>query len=127
MQGSTSGPRRVFAALGIAAALMAVGAGIAAAVGNGTEGELNYQRETFTLVGTTPGMVQFDQRKVKCIDGRHVTGGGSENLDTQGGAFDGRPYDGPDGDKVPDDGWMVDTSIYGENTGRVAVYAICDD
>jgi hypothetical protein len=106
---------------------MAVGAGIAAGVGNGTEGELNYQKETFTLVGTTPGVAQFDTRKVKCIDGRHVTGGGSESIDSQGGAFDGRPYDGPDGDKVPDDGWKVDTSIFGENTGRITVYAICDD
>jgi hypothetical protein len=127
MQGSLSCPKRAFTALGIAVALMAVGAGIAMAVSDGTAGELNYQRETFTVVGTNSGGFTNEVRKVKCIDGRHVTGGGFEPLDGLADAQNGRPYDGRDGDAIPDDGWAVTSSVYGNNTGEIAVYAICDD
>ena len=119
---------RLFAAVGVlAVALMGIGAGIVTAVSNGTAGELNYQKKTFTVVGTESGASTESERRVRCIDGRHVTGGGFEDNEQFAGAGEGHPFDGADGDTVPDDGWEVTTSVFGENSGKVTVYAICDN
>lgn len=64
----------------------------------------------------------------KCPRGEPVVGGGS----LAGGAFDSdirlntsRPYDGPDGNAAPDDGWSayVDNRGFGDET--LTAYAIC--
>lgn len=128
MQRVSSSRVRVSAVIGLLAiTLMAAGAGIVEAVSSGTAGELNYQKKTFAVTGTDPGGPTFSNRKVACIDGRHVTGGGSEGDGQFASADGGRPYDGADAGAIPDDGWMVTASIFGERTGSITVYAICDN
>lgn len=119
---------RVLVTVGVAAgALAAIGAAVTMAVSAGTAGELNYQVKTFTIEGTKSGGSSFFTRKANCPPDRHVTGGGFEGDREFASGFDGRPFDGADAGTVPDDGWAITASIFGENTGEVTVYAICDD
>src|SRR5687768_8954759 len=115
----TRGPSRLRALViggAIAAVFTAVGVGVAVAVNAGTAGELNYQKKTFTLTGTSPGVSQSFTKKVSCPASRHVTGGGIEG-DGSAGANDGRPFDSGDAGSVPDDGWAVTASVFGTNSG----------
>ena len=118
---------RVLIVVGVTTAVMAaVGVGVAIAVNGGTAGELNYQRSTFSLTGTQPGQTQSFQKKERCPANRHVTGGGFDG-DNNANAQEGRPFDGSDAGTVPDDGWAVTATIFGTNSGKVTVWAICDD
>jgi hypothetical protein len=108
---------------GAAIAIAALGAGVAMAVNLGTAGELNYQRETYTIQGTNSQ--NYFTRRATCPASRHVTGGGFEAVN--GNGEDPRPFDGGDAGTVPDDGWAVTLEIGSGTTGELTVYAICDD
>jgi hypothetical protein len=112
----------VLAALGGVLAIMAVGAGIALAVSQGTAGELNYQRtETAISSGDTITL------KARCPSTRHVTGGGYEKESAGTRVNASRPFDSGDSGLVPDDGWEVEFGAPSGGKTIVAVYAICDD
>jgi len=112
----------VLAALGGVLAIMAVGAGIALAVSQGTAGELNYQRNETAVSGPVNQTV-----KARCPQLRHVTGGGYEHV-SEVEVEASRPFDSGDAGTVPDDGWEVEFAPSGAAVEEfVAVYAICDD
>lgn len=63
--------------------------------------------------------------KVSCPAGTHVTGGGEENENGYAGLFllGSEPFDGPDSNRTPDDGWKVTYDNVGGNS--VTVHAVC--
>jgi len=65
--------------------------------------------------------------KVRCADRQHVSGGG---IAVNGPADEShfavsRPFDGPDADKVPDDGWLATVSNDGAAARTARGMAIC--
>jgi len=66
-------------------------------------------------------------RTATCPAGTHVVGGG---VRTTGPVEDARlvssgPFDGPDADAIPDDGWKVTVHDVSANAHRVTAYAVC--
>jgi hypothetical protein len=112
---------RLMAALAGVLAAMAVGAGIALAVSQGTAGELSYR-----LKESTVDPSGFRTVKAPCPNTRHVTGGGYDAA-TPVKAYVSIPYDSSDGGTVPDDGWKVRFYNPDAGTALVDVYAVCDD
>ncbi|MFO1540198.1 MAG: hypothetical protein ACKOTZ_07080 [Chloroflexota bacterium] len=66
--------------------------------------------------------------RVACPARRHVVGGGANVIGTADEVrlFASHPYDGPDADRIPDDGWRVRLARADATPpGAVQVWAVC--
>jgi hypothetical protein len=65
--------------------------------------------------------------KVSCAADQHVVGGGARLTGTQstGRLVASFPYDGPDKDKAPDDGWLTKVYSLGGGPKQLTAWAIC--
>jgi len=61
--------------------------------------------------------------EARCPTGTHVWGGGFQGDTMKVTAASSRPYDGPDPDKAPDDGWLAHLQAAAPDQGQV--FAIC--
>lgn len=66
-------------------------------------------------------------RKATCGAGEHVVGGGVRigGLVDTGRMIASAPFDGPDADTIPDDGWKARVHNTGDGSKLVAAYAVC--
>ena len=66
-------------------------------------------------------------RKAACNEDEHVIGGGARigGLVDTGRLVVSAPYDGPDADSIPDDGWKAKAWNVGVLPKLVGAYAIC--
>jgi len=66
-------------------------------------------------------------RKASCKEKEHVIGGGLRigGLVDTGRLVVSAPFDGPDADMIPDDGWKAKAYNTGEGSKLVGAYAIC--
>jgi hypothetical protein len=100
------------------AVLCAVGlatlASPAIAVADTDLGEIN----GYFYVGDTSAVTGYSSVDAACPTGAHVAGGGFHS----GVPTGNRPFDGPDHDTRPDDGWTYD---FYQSTGTSDVFAIC--
>lgn len=117
--------------LGAAAALMLIGLVPAAHADTnlGTVAGLTYMRDVSGPLVAPPSVVGAD---AACPDGTHVVGGGFTGSDVRTRAVQfwinsAGPFDGPDANDLPDDGWKGRGFNRSGTDKRAIVHAICSN
>lgn len=82
--------------------------------------ELVYPHSTFTVTAGTAS-----SGTAKCPSGYKVVGGGVRSTHSDDFVNETGPYDGPDANSVPDNGWLVYMRNTQAGDTSATVYAVC--
>ena len=137
-------PLRLKHALIVAAAVLTLGVGATAIAGGGGDSkDALHAKVTRGVSGSFTGNHFYGQKTVdvaanrqvgarkKCPRGTHVVGGGAfSSAGFNGGAGmmlnSSNPFDGGDGNSIPDDGWIAYVDVFNPApSDDFTVYAIC--